>query len=216
MDSTKKVIGSLLILFSTHTVASDSVADWNEEKNSAITIRDQMHENYQKEGYTDIRRKAFTALIGSAVSGQQRLYFEIEANNSTIDFSKPEKERMIDFMTSVTGENYCDPSTFAENSTSNDSLSKGPRSSTWKVNGTNVRMNEWCTRSTIKIPMGDKGKYYWYLSATPVTDRGDNYIINTFKSAKKSVAIEASTGDKYNVSAKGFTKVWNNFGGDAL
>lgn len=220
MDSTKKTISSLIILFSAQVSAvetADTVSDWTDSNNRTATIREWYHDSNQKKGYTNIRRKAFSTLVSSAVSGEQRLYFEIEVNNSTVDFRKPEKDRMLDFMTSVKGENYCDPKTFAENSTANNSTSKGPRSSTWKINGTNVRMSEWCTRSTFKIPLGDEeGQYYWYISATATTDRGRNYIINAFKTAKSSISIEASTGDNYNVSAKGFTKVWNNFGGDAL
>lgn len=80
------------------------------------------------------------------------------------------------------------------------------RERTWKVGGQNIRMNEFCYDN------GDR--YEW--SATPLTDKGEAYVVQAFKSAPSHVYVTLSDNRKIKVSAKGFTKVWNNAGGDAL
>ncbi|GAM59089.1 hypothetical protein JCM19231_550 [Vibrio ishigakensis] len=55
-----------------------------------------------------------------------------------------------------------------------------------------------------------------YTSAGALTDAGQQFIVNEFK-RKNVVHVKfGPNGGAVNFSAKGFTKAWNNGGGDAL
>ncbi|EHA1075519.1 hypothetical protein V3H39_22270 [Vibrio parahaemolyticus] len=71
---------------------------------------------------------------------------------------------------------------------------------TIKTNEQNVRYSKYCDGSRI------------YL--TPLSKAGDNFLVEQFKK-KNSVAFEFSD-IRVVFDAKGFTKAWNSFGGDAL
>lgn len=71
---------------------------------------------------------------------------------------------------------------------------------TVKTNEQNVRYSKYCGGSHI------------YL--TPLSKAGNNFLVEQFKK-KNSVAFEFSD-IRVVFDAKGFTKAWNNFGGDAL
>ncbi|HCG5919395.1 TPA: hypothetical protein NJ048_004579 [Vibrio parahaemolyticus] len=71
---------------------------------------------------------------------------------------------------------------------------------TIKTNDQNVRYNKFCDGSRI------------YL--TPLSKAGDNFLVDQFKK-KNSVAFEFSD-IRVVFDADGFTKAWNNYGGDAL
>ncbi|CAK3099509.1 conserved exported hypothetical protein [Vibrio crassostreae] len=71
---------------------------------------------------------------------------------------------------------------------------------TLKTNDQNVRYNKFCDGRNI------------YL--TPMSKAGDNFLVNQFKK-KNSVSFVFS--DIHIVfDATGFTKAWNNYGGDAI
>ncbi|WP_318465447.1 hypothetical protein [Photobacterium leiognathi] len=48
-----------------------------------------------------------------------------------------------------------------------------------------------------------------YVSATPVSNKGQAFLLNKFKS-KQYVKIKAVDNLELNISAKGFTKAWNS------
>ncbi|PMG45651.1 hypothetical protein BCU90_17455 [Vibrio lentus] len=79
----------------------------------------------------------------------------------------------------------------------------------WRFNGQPVQMFQWCSAYS------DTGRYYLYGS--PRTNAGDRYVVDTFLK-KEWVYLEAPSPYTWqiNLSAKGFTKAWNSFGGNAL
>ena len=74
-------------------------------------------------------------------------------------------------------------------------------------NGQAVRMTGYCNTYD-----GPNKTYYSY---TPYTDNGHNYVINLFKKSTLPVKVTVD-GDTIDIPVMGFTKVWNNFGGDAI
>jgi hypothetical protein len=54
-----------------------------------------------------------------------------------------------------------------------------------------------------------------YYSYTPYTDKGHKYIVDLFKKSTTPIKVTID-GDKVDIPVKGFTKVWNSFGGDAI
>ncbi|GLR77233.1 hypothetical protein [Aliivibrio sifiae] len=76
----------------------------------------------------------------------------------------------------------------------------------WKINHQNIKMTTYCATT-------DSGNYE--LSATPATAAGERFVQKQFMNSNNTVHID--NGDfKINMSAIGFMKVWNNFGGDAI
>ncbi|QLE85330.1 hypothetical protein FLM48_09680 [Shewanella sp. Scap07] len=84
----------------------------------------------------------------------------------------------------------------------------GYRETVYKINGQNVKMRERCTKYT------DTNSHYKMSWA--ITDNGHSFIVNTFKNAKDSVHVKFSDGGAVNFSAKGFSREWNSFGGNAI
>lgn len=77
----------------------------------------------------------------------------------------------------------------------------------WKFTDQNVKMTTYCDETE-----GTK-----YLTATPETDAGAAFVIKAFKNSAGSVKIVPKSFQQgFEMSAKGFTKVWNNGGGDAI
>lgn len=70
-----------------------------------------------------------------------------------------------------------------------------------KVNGKNVMMNAYCSSVN--------ERYY-----TPTSDEGFDYTVYQFKTSK--VVNIANDNIHLFFDAMGFTKAWNNFGGDAI
>lgn len=76
-----------------------------------------------------------------------------------------------------------------------------------KIDGQAVRVMIWCEKYT------DTDETY--LSLTPDTQAGEQYVIQRFKSAAKSVWFSYD-GYACPLSAKGFSKAWSSSGGNAL
>lgn len=70
-----------------------------------------------------------------------------------------------------------------------------------------VKMSRWCKK------FDDVDQYYYQY--TPETDRGDSYVINLFKRATLPIKIHID-GETLYFPVMGFTKAWNNAGGDAI
>ncbi|PMO44774.1 hypothetical protein BCT10_13940 [Vibrio splendidus] len=99
---------------------------------------------------------------------------------------------------------------YIEHSVKNGSTCKAYSSrstSVIKINGQAVKFLTFCNQ------FSDNNN--WYQSMTPETTRGKNFVVNTFKNAPNTVSIEA-TDYTFNATAVGFTKAWNNAGGNAL
>ncbi|MEZ9627849.1 hypothetical protein [Aliivibrio fischeri] len=76
----------------------------------------------------------------------------------------------------------------------------------WKINNQNIKMSTYCSTT----PSGN-----YELSATPATPAGENFVKKQFMNSNDTVHID--NGDfNINMSAIGFMKVWNNYGGDAI
>lgn len=115
--------------------------------------------------------------------------------SAKIRHAKNSTQRMF-FFYERTGNSPCNPSTTKE-------------TAVWKFNGQPVQIFQWCKR------YADTGRHFLY--ATAVTDKGDKFIVDSFK-AKDHVYIEPSSDFnwKVNLSAKGFSKAWGAYGGNAL
>jgi len=97
----------------------------------------------------------------------------------------------------------CSPSTngYEHNETGDNYM----RDTTWTINNQNVKMIVFCNERS-------DGTYYPY--ATAETNAGKDFVVNAFK---KSNAVRISGGDfNVNLTAKGFSKTWNSYGGDAI
>ncbi|TOM81453.1 hypothetical protein, partial [Vibrio parahaemolyticus] len=58
-----------------------------------------------------------------------------------------------------------------------------------------------------------------FINATPSTGAGERFTVGEFMKSNKSVRVTATSKGlnlSADVSAVGFTKTWNEFGGDAL
>ena len=76
-----------------------------------------------------------------------------------------------------------------------------------KIDAKAIKMVDWCK------PFGNKGGYL--MQFTPLSDQAINYVLNRFKKSPKHVQFEFR---HYSlpISALGFTKAWNESGGNAL
>jgi len=77
---------------------------------------------------------------------------------------------------------------------------KSYESITIKTNGQNVKYNKFCDGSSVYI--------------TPLSKAGDNFLVNEFR--KKDDVLFKFSDIRVLFDATGFTKVWNQAGGDAL
>ncbi|HBH7915268.1 TPA: hypothetical protein N2902_003691 [Vibrio parahaemolyticus] len=76
----------------------------------------------------------------------------------------------------------------------------------WKINGSFVKMYAYCAKDG-------------FINATPSTGAGERFTVGEFMKSNKSVRVTATSKGlnlSADVSAVGFTKTWNEFGGDAL
>jgi len=135
---------------------------------------------------TDNLNWLYVASVDTADDGMQRMYFSVYGKN--LDNNTWVHSCSTEGMTKLSDNRY-----LTENS--------------WKIGKRNVRMNVFCEYSS--------KDNHWYEYATPTTYLGREYVTNTFKKAKYQVFVK-STDYAQHFSAKGFTKAWNNFGGNAL
>lgn len=56
-------------------------------------------------------------------------------------------------------------------------------------------------------------KYYSYY--TPATEAGHTYLVNLFKKARSPIKIQYND-QTFHIPSKGFTRIWNSSGGDAI
>ena len=82
-----------------------------------------------------------------------------------------------------------------------------PDTVTMTFNGQAVKMLKFCNNFT------DINKGYHIY--TPATDKGHSFIINLFKTSTAPVKLTFD-GDVLYVPVRGFTKVWNSAGGNAI
>ncbi|MCP5212995.1 MAG: hypothetical protein H6998_18925 [Hahellaceae bacterium] len=78
-----------------------------------------------------------------------------------------------------------------------------------KLDGQPVKMRTWCNKYTYS------NSNNYYLTITPETIAGRKFVVSRFKTAPKEVLFEHE-GIVVYIPAKGFTKAWKQFGGDAL
>lgn len=142
--------------------------------------------NYR--GYNKDSIKSFYASINHSKDGEQRLYFyDIDSDVFvTPDYLKSSPN--MRYLMSATTKSSTDTVTMI-------------------FNGQAVKMNKFTE------VYYTTQKYYYYF--TPETDKGHNYLINIFKKSQSPIKVEY-LGEKFLIPSKGFTKKWNNKGGDAI
>ena len=82
-----------------------------------------------------------------------------------------------------------------------------PSTHIWHFNKQAVKMAAWCN----KFPDTE----ILYVSLTPKTAKGFNFVVSDFRKAASTVSIKTDTLN-FKMSAKGFTKVWNSISSEAL
>jgi len=82
-----------------------------------------------------------------------------------------------------------------------------PSISIWYFNKQAVKMASWCR----KLSNSDDR----YLQLTPKSDKGAGFVVSAFRNSPSSVAIKTDT-ENFEMSVKGFTKVWNSLSSKAL
>jgi len=78
--------------------------------------------------------------------------------------------------------------------------------SVWEINNQAISMIIFC---------GKRSSGFYGISATPRTEQGDEFVINTFLKTVGNVSIEGS-GYTFPISANGFTNAWSNKSNKAL
>ena len=82
-----------------------------------------------------------------------------------------------------------------------------PTSTTLVFNGQAVKMSRWCRK------FSDVNEYFY--SYTPETERGHRYVVNLFRTSVSPIRIKLNN-DVLSLPAIGFTRLWNNAGGNAI
>lgn len=75
------------------------------------------------------------------------------------------------------------------------------------VNGQAVKVIRWCKKF--------QNANEHYLQITALTDQGSNFIVNQLSKAPSQVELEVD-GNKFKISAIGFSSVWNSLSQKAL
>jgi TPR repeat protein len=84
---------------------------------------------------------------------------------------------------------------------------KKPLTDIWSFNKQAVKMLKWCKKYTDSESN--------YLQLTPKSYKGFKFVVSAFREATSTVAIK--TGNiNFEISSKGFTKVWNSLSSTAL
>lgn len=154
----------------------------------------------------DTKGTGLLSEILSSGDGKQKIYFT-EKNLTTYIYSEGHTDR-----TQIYVNDFCNKDDFPikldeETYFSNDYL-------VWNFNNQNVKMNQFCIHQDILDTKDHNGS--WFLQVTALTESGDTFISNLFKKSTSNVKIRSSSGYIYNIPAKGFTKAWNSYGGDAI
>ncbi|WP_274882453.1 hypothetical protein [Vibrio harveyi] len=193
--------------------ANTTFTNWGNQGGEikATTLIEHLSTNSEDKSLTDRQLTVFSSRIEMSKSNKQQLYFELDKSVSSVDWSMPYESKVIAFYNTLKGVDACDIKAFDRDKDRDGSISFS-RSTIWKINHKNIRMTEWCAR----MPKLTSGRGYWILIATPKTDKGESFVINAFKKGKSHIPLKLSNGMSVNSSAIGFTKEWNNFGGNAL
>lgn len=138
-----------------------------------------------------------TRLLSTSIShskdGKQRLYFEVDYDFTTIITPSVSREESSG---SIAMRLYFDSRTVST-----------PSSTIMIFNGQAIKM------------LGFTKKYSdtnnTYYSYTPETIVGHNYLVNLFKKSASPIEVDFQ-GDKIYIPVIGFTKIWNNRGGNAI
>lgn len=133
--------------------------------------------------------------LGSGVKYTSDYDSNFKVFNASIDHSKAGEQRLY------FNNFYWDDYNICSSETSY------PTSITLVFNGQAVKMSRWCKKFT------DANKYYY--SYTPETERGHNYVVNLFKTSLSPVTIKIDN-DMLSLPAIGFSRIWNNAGGNAI
>lgn len=78
--------------------------------------------------------------------------------------------------------------------------------SIWRFGNQNIKMILYCS----------KHKNIYSLSATPSTDKGLKFVVETLKKSSQMIEVEAGSIGSFKIPVKGFTNAWNAAGGDAI
>ena len=133
----------------------------------------------------------FSVSIDHSKEGAQRLYFVSDSDFTTVANASvnlpPGMRALIDYTDSQSNSN--------------------PSSTVIVFNGQAIKM----LRFTKKY--ADTRNIYF--SYTPETEAGHLYLLNLFKKSKSPIEVNFG-GEKLYIPVRGFTKIWNSYGGDAI
>jgi TPR repeat protein len=129
-----------------------------------------------------------------AMSRYINRYLEYTWYEGTISFSRGGDKRL--YFSIKEDKNICQP---------NDHKNENSYS-VWEINKQAISMIIFCKKSN---------KDFYYLSATPKTDQGDDFIVNAFLKSSGDILIKGS-GYSFPISAIGFTKAWSGKSNKAL
>ncbi len=134
----------------------------------------------------------FSSSISHSKEGKQRLYFEVDYDFTT------------DISPTVSKKDSLGISSLAYR----DSLrASTPSSAIMTFNGQAVKMLGFTKRYSDTNNL--------YFSYTPETITGLNYLVNLFKKSKSPIKVDFR-GDTIYIPVMGFTRTWNNHGGNAI
>lgn len=120
-------------------------------------------------------------------------YLQYTWFESLIAFSKGGNKRL--YFSIKEDKNLCDPYDYKDGSTT-----------TWEVNQQAISMITFCDKSH---------KDFYFISATPKSDRGLSFIVDTLSRSNSDVIIKGS-GYSFPISSSGFTQSWNRKSNTAL
>lgn len=144
---------------------------------------------YKSDGSNN--KKVFSTSVRHSAEGKQRLYFDFDYNF------------VLDINPSASiGDKYS-----AINLYLSSRRVSTPSSTVMIFNRQAIKMSGYAKTYT------DTDNTY--TSYTPETVAGHNYLINLFKKSTSPIEVEFQ-GDKIYLPVIGFTKVWNDYGGNAL
>ncbi|ENK2265482.1 hypothetical protein ACSTHF_22740 [Vibrio parahaemolyticus] len=134
--------------------------------------------------------KHMTAYISSSQSGMQRVYFDYE--HYIVYKKEGYKIEVLD---------DCDKKELKFKNGSSEIPF------VMLINSQNVKMYASCQ-------VRESGSPYIYFTAD--TEKGNEYIANTFRKSNTVKIQSYDFGFDVSISAKGFTNAWNSYGGDAI
>jgi len=120
-------------------------------------------------------------------------YLQYTWFESQIAFSKGGNKRL--YFSIMEDKNLCDPDDY-----------KNSPTTTWEVDQQAISMITFCDKSH---------KDFYYISATPKSEQGLNFIVDTLSRSNSDVIIKGS-GYSFPISSSEFTKSWNRKSNTAL